>query len=196
MSNLPTRSDEQLCEAITRRQSGAEALQEATRAFDELYSRYARWLLSYLVSRVKKSDLEDVAQVVWQRVWERAETSFRGGRFQVWLFFIAKNYLIDRSRRAKMDTLSSADSSLADVRDTRPEAPMEAADENRQLAKGLKRLPPQMAEIVTRRLDGESYEDICQKLSIPKSRAYKLLQQARQTLIDLFAEPTGSAFAM
>ncbi|MCC7424615.1 MAG: RNA polymerase sigma factor [Planctomycetaceae bacterium] len=189
-------TDEQLCEALTRRQAGDEAYAEATRSFDELYRRYARWLLSYLVSRVKKCDLEDVAQVIWQRVWERAETSFRGGRFQVWLFFIAKNYLIDRSRRAKVDLLSSADSTLADKRDTRPEAGMEEAERNQQLASGLERLPKQTAEIVTRRLDGESYEEICRKLSIPKSRAYKLLQQARQALTDWMAEPTGSAYAM
>ena len=191
-----SQTDEQLCDTIARRRTGGDAQSDAERAFDEIYRRYARWLLSYLASRVKKCDIEDVAQVIWQRVWERAETSFRGGRFQVWLFFIAKNYLIDRSRRAKMDLLSSADSALADARDTRPEADMEQSEQNAQLATQLGQLPPVSAEIVTARLNGESYEAICRRLSISKARAYKLFLNARQSLTDWFAEPTGSAVAL
>lgn len=188
---LSTLTDEQLCEVIAKRAGSPAEASMASAAFDDLYRRYARWLLSYLVSRVKKADLEDIAQVVWQRVWERMETGFRGGKFQVWMFFIARNYLIDLSRRPAMDLLST-DSALADARDNRPEASMEQTEQQNQLERCLGKLNRQAAAVVRLRLNGESYEEICQKLSIPKSRAYKLLQQARETLTEWM---TGTATA-
>jgi len=193
MPESPNRlTDEQLCEVISRRNTTAAALTQGTDAFNELYSRYARWLLAYLVSRVRRADLEDVAQVIWQRVWERIETGFHGGKFQVWLFFIARNYLIDLSRRYQTERLGDAESSLADPRDTRPESPMIQQEQNSRLQAALSRLGETMEQVVTRRLNGESYDSICEALSIPRSKAYKLLQQARVSLSEWMA---GSALA-
>lgn len=184
MTAAPRPSDEQLCETMARRDDSAEAFAQATSAFNEIYSRYARWLLAYLVSRVRKSELEDVAQVVWQRVWERVGVAFHGGKFQVWLFFIARNYLIDLSRRRQPERLGEAEDALPDPRGVEPQSALILREQSERLQSGLARLSATMRQVVSRRLNGESYEAICEALAIPRSKAYKLQQQARTSLAD------------
>ncbi len=181
-TSLNCLSDEQLCYAIARRHEDGSVDGLAKESFEELYGRYARWLLAYLSSRVRRQELEDVAQVVWQRVWERAETGFRGGKFQVWLYFIARNHLIDLSRRHRTERLGDSEATVADPRDNRPESGLEEGEQHERLQLGLRKLSPETREVVTRRLDGQSYETICQHLAMPKGKAYKLLQQAREFL--------------
>src|SRR5262245_41296296 len=130
---LSTLTDEQLAEVVIARTQSAEAFQRATDSFEELYSRHSRWLLSYLAVRVDRSDLDDINQVVWQRVWERIEQGFRGGKFQVWLFFIARNHLIDLSRRPKIDLYGDSVALLVDSRSTQPDVILEDREQHTQL---------------------------------------------------------------
>lgn len=183
-TKLTTLNDEQLAQVIISRRENDAAFQRATESFNELYSRHSRWLLSYLSVRVDRNDLDDIHQVVWQRVWERIEEGFRGGKFQVWLFFIARNHLIDLSRRPRVDLYGDAEASLVDSRSSQPDVILENREQQAALEESLKRLKGKTAEVVARRLRGESYEDICTSLSITKARAYKLLRQARIVLTD------------
>ncbi len=181
-ASLKTHSDEQLAAILIDRNRDDASFERATSAFTELYERHSRWLLSYLAGRVKWHDLDDVHQVVWQRVWERVETGFRGGRFQVWLFFIARNHLIDLGRRLKMELLNEFTSSTLMAPGNGPEQAMEEADEQAALERCLSKLGGEAAEVAMRRLRGESYETITTKLAITRGKAYKLLRQARVAL--------------
>ena len=73
----------------------------AGQAFIELYNRHYTLLRAFIAARAGRSDADDIAQEVWQRVWQHLPTRFRGGNFRAWVHEIARNYLIDCSRRQK-----------------------------------------------------------------------------------------------
>src|SRR5262245_24161416 len=98
-------TDEQLTGLIVCRDSSDETWQVARNACEELYVRHARRLLAFLSARVHGSDLEDIHQGIWERVWERLPDGFHGGNFRAWLFQIARNYLIDHSRKRRPQPL-------------------------------------------------------------------------------------------
>ena len=179
MTSMIEVSDEQMAELIQRRDESTDAMQKAAECFEQLYARHARLLLAFLSSRVKRSDLEDVHQGVWQKVWQNLPSRFRGGNFRAWMHQIARNHLIDLSRKKKPDELPEG---IEAVGSERPEDPMEDAERQEILARCLEKLQENMAEIVRSRLSGEDYNTICERMEIKAARAHKLFFQAREQL--------------
>lgn len=177
-------TDETLAELVAARHESDQAATEATRAFEELYRRHSQWLLSILAARVHRNDVEDMHQVVWQRVWDRAATGFRGGRFQVWLYHIARNHLIDCSRRRKESPMGAIDANLPATEKEPPSSRLEQAEAMNQLHDGLAKLGKRAARVMRLRLDGAGFDLICRELRISRQRAYRLLYEARIALQD------------
>lgn len=100
-------TDRELAEAISRRDDSTEYWQQAQRHFEQLYNRHSRLLLAFLSSRVNRSDLEDIHQAVWSRVWQYLPTHFDGQNFRAWLYQIARNYVIQLGRKKKSDLLGA-----------------------------------------------------------------------------------------
>jgi DNA-directed RNA polymerase specialized sigma24 family protein len=106
MSAAVASLDQQPEEFLPRRQDWGPALQAPHEAFEELYRRHASRLLAFLAARVKRSDLDEVHQDVWLRVWERLPAQMRtpGWRdsdFSAWLYQVTRRYLIERSREKR-----------------------------------------------------------------------------------------------
>jgi RNA polymerase sigma-70 factor (ECF subfamily) len=177
---LAAAADEHLADRIVHQKDSAGALQSAQAAFEQLYRRHASRLLGFLASRVKRSDLEEVHQDLWLRVWERLPRSFHGGDFTAWLYQTTRHYLIDRSRKKR--PLSLADG--ADFADDQPLPEEVLVEEERRqaLARGLGQLEQRAAELVRGRLAGESYEEICPRLGLRPESAHKLFYQAKAVL--------------
>ena len=175
-----TTSDEQLAQQIQQREQSSSAMQRATNGFEALYQRHSRLLLAFLASRVSKSDLEDVHQSVWQKIWQYLPKQFKGGNFRAWMYQIARNHLIDLSRKRKPEELAET----ADPVDESASPDASLVDEERQqiLESCLQKLQDDMAQIVRRRLSGEDYNAICSQMDIKAARAHKLFFQAREQL--------------
>ena len=173
-------TDEEMADLIKSRDDSTTAMHRANSSFERLYERHGRLLLAFLSSRVNRSDLEDVHQSVWQKIWQYIPTQFRGGSFRAWMYQIARNHLIDLRRKKQPDELSES----VDPADhsSSPDEPL--ADQERQeiLSRCLGRLKEEMADIVRSRLSGEDYSEICTRLQIKTSRAHKLFFQAREQL--------------
>src|SRR4051794_32734263 len=93
-------SDDELAARIARRGDSDEALRVARAAFEQLYQRHARLLSAFLTTRVRRSELDDLHQEVWQRVWLRLPAHYQQrGQFRAWLHQIARNALIDHGRK-------------------------------------------------------------------------------------------------
>jgi RNA polymerase sigma factor (sigma-70 family) len=174
-------SDEQLAVVIAARDTSRAAWDEAQRAFSNLHENQSRKLLAFLASRVGRSDLDDVHQEVWQRVWQNLPTGFQGGNFRAWLHQIARNHLIDRSRRKRPDQWNE-EIQHSDPRSQLPEDVLLEDERMTVLKSCLTRLGDKLEALVRARLAGDEYEDICVRLSIPSSQIYKLYHQAKSQL--------------
>ena len=175
--------DDQLAEAIARRNDSADALDDARTACAELYQRHAHRLMVFLASRVLASDLEDVHQAIWERVWKQLPANYHGGNLRAWVFRVAKNYLIDRSRRKQMQSHDEFDGLI----DETAIAPDRLAEEKERMA-GLEHCLDQLedttAVIVRGRLTGETYPSICERVGLESARAHKLFHVGKQLLQD------------
>jgi RNA polymerase sigma-70 factor (ECF subfamily) len=176
---IPT--DEQLAEAIAVRQESAEACLAARAACRELYDRHSRSMLAFLSARIGRDDLEDAHQEIWQRVWRHLTDGFRGGNFRAWMYQLARNYLIDLSRKRRPQAVQNVDS-LADHRLERPDEVAEQRERMMILARCLARLANNLAEIFRARLAGEDYQEICRHMELTEAQAHKLFHQAKTQL--------------
>src|SRR5580704_15599519 len=73
---------------------------------DQLIVRYQHRLLRYLLYLTGNRDTaEDLFQEVWMRVLVRGDQFDGRARFETWLFTIARNLVIDQSRKRTMNSL-------------------------------------------------------------------------------------------
>jgi len=102
-------SDEALLLAMVRGQEGA---------FDIVYSRYARVVMSVAYRVVRDADAAaEITQTTFMRLWERApRIESRPGYLRPWLLTVARNAGIDWLRLHKRE-LSVRERTVADARD-------------------------------------------------------------------------------
>jgi RNA polymerase sigma factor (sigma-70 family) len=174
-------TDEQLAETVAQRDQSEDAWQQARAACGKLYGRHARQLLAFLAGRVRRADLEDVHQAVWERVWQHLAAGFHGGSFRGWLYQLTRNYVIDQERKKRPDRLGD-DGEPVDPRGGRPEDSMMQAEDMRILSQCLKQLDERSAAVVRSRLAGEGYEAICARLSLSMEVAHKVFHRAKEQL--------------
>lgn len=174
-------TDERLAEWSAARDSSVANKQRAVAAFEELYRRHAGKLLGFLAARVRRSDIEDMNQMIWKRVWEHLPTGFHGGNFRAWLHQIARNQIIDHSRRKPVGTLGDADTDTA-VASQRPDDSLLEQERMDILSRCLERLEEELRTLVRARLSGDSYEDVCVRLNLKPERAHKLFHEAKGRL--------------
>ncbi len=86
-----------IAEGLKRRKAGL---------LDELIVRYQHRLLRYLMFLTGNRDTaEDLFQEVWMRVLVHGGQFNGRSRFETWLFTIARNLVIDHSRKRTMNSL-------------------------------------------------------------------------------------------
>ena len=75
---------------------------------DRLIEQYQHRLLRYLIYLTgNRATAEDLFQETWLRVLERGRQYDGKHNFSTWLFTIARNLVIDLSRRRKLESLDS-----------------------------------------------------------------------------------------
>jgi len=174
-------SDEDLAALVAQRLESARGTGVARSALDQLYRRHSPLLLAFLAAHVRRADLDDIHQDVWQRVWVHLPTQFRGGNFRAWLYQIARNTIIDQSRKRKPESLREHDR-LADPRLDPVEQPLIEAEHGAALLRCIDQLDPEAANLVRARLGGEDYAQFCARLGISTNRAYKMMNEAKTKL--------------
>lgn len=110
LSNLVSMQSDQII--IERFQAGAEKEQH----FTELVKRHQQKLY-YQIKRIviEHADADDIAQIVWMKVWEKLEGFKMESEFSTWLFRIGYNETINfiqkRKKLAIVHPLESSDTS-------------------------------------------------------------------------------------
>jgi RNA polymerase sigma-70 factor, ECF subfamily len=162
---------------------------------DHLIEQYQQRLYRYLLFLTGDPALaEDLFQETWIRVLERGQQYNAKSKFESWLFAIARNLVIDVSRRKKF-------SSLEDLGDAESNQPYEPPDdhamsalqllvtrENEQAVQlSLLRIPAYYREVLLLRFHEElGLEEIATVLATPlstvKSRLYRGLEALKSAL--------------
>jgi RNA polymerase sigma-70 factor (ECF subfamily) len=153
---------------------------------DQLIEMYQHRLLRYLLFLTGKREVaEDLFQETWMRVLLRGAQYNGKARFDTWLFTIARNLVIDLSRKRQMASLDEMSEAGEDERPFEVAidgpSPLEqfATREDRaEVAEVLLKLEPNYREVLTLRFHEElSLEEIASvtraPLSTVKSRLYR-----------------------
>lgn len=176
---------------------------------DRLIETYQHRLMRYLMFLTSKREVaEDLFQEVWIRVLRRGSQYNGKARFDTWIFTIARNLVIDLSRKR---TMASLDEMREGGEDERPfevvmdgPSPLEQfqfRENAAELATVLLTLEPNYREVLTLRFHEElSLEEIAgvtrAPLSTVKSRLYRGLAALKPELLRLRTERQNTEGAL
>ena len=177
-------------EALARAQAGDRE------AFRELYLAHHAALYRYALGETGHTeDAAEIVQETFVRAWG-ALARFRGESSLLhWLFRIARNLVIDRSRARRrrgevsLDAPLDADgATLGDRLASRRPGPgdlVERGEEIAQFRAAIAALPePQRAVFLLREWEGLPYEGIADRLDLNVGTVRSRLARARETLLE------------
>lgn len=167
----------------------AAAQQGSRVATDALVRGHEGWLRSVIYGITGRRDLvDDVAQQVWTRVWQRIDTLQDPARWRAWLYRIARHTALDMASAAKRRRtvpleVSNTDTSVCLARE--PHVTL-ADDEIRdRVLAAVHALPALYREpLVLRHLHDWSYAEIAEVLELPIDTVETRLARARRLLRD------------
>jgi len=162
-----------------------------TRAFEELIQKHQA-LVAGTVARMlgSNSDVEDIAQQVFIRVWKSARRYVPRAKFTTWLLKITRNLVFNELRRTKrhahvpLQSESGAeDPPLKDEMNLAPDASLLELELQRTIEEAILQLPEtQRLALVLRRYEQLSYEQIAEILDLSVPAVKSVLFRARSEL--------------
>jgi len=171
-----------------------EALMEDLRAgnlaaFRTLYDRHHRRVFNFLLRFLgDRQTAEDLLQETFLRVFASREAYRPTAAFRTWLFTIARNLLVDHSRRAfarPEDLDAEALQTMADP-SPNPLTRLEGLDLEERLQTAITRLPPFQREVVLlSRFADLSHEEIAQVTGASAGAVRVALHRGLRRLHDL-----------
>src|SRR5437868_10198610 len=169
----------------------AEVARGDTVAFERLVERHQTLVIG-TVGRMlgSNSEVEDVAQQVFVRVWKSAPRYRPTAKFTTWLLTITRNLVFNEVRRRKRhpaDTLDIHEGeealALTDPARHVPDEELLQAELQSAIERAIRALPEkQRMAVVLRRYDGKSYEEIGEVLGLTVAAVKSLLFRARTEL--------------
>jgi RNA polymerase sigma-70 factor (ECF subfamily) len=169
----------------------AEVARGDTVAFERLVERHQALVIG-TVGRMlgSNSEVEDVAQQVFIRVWKGAPRYRPTAKFTTWLLTITRNLVFNEARRRKRhpaDTLDVHEGEealgLTDPARHVPDEELLQAELQLAIERAILALPEkQRMAVVLRRYEGKSYEEIGEVLGLTVAAVKSLLFRARTEL--------------
>jgi RNA polymerase sigma-70 factor (ECF subfamily) len=178
---------------------------------DKLIEQYQHRLLRYLLFLTGKREVaEDLFQETWMRVLLRGAQYNGKARFDTWLFTIARNLVIDLSRKRIMASLDEMSEGGEDERPFEiaidgpsPLDQFRSREDSAEVAEVLLKLEPNYREVLVLRFHEEmSLDEIAKMTSAPlstvKSRLYRGLAALKPELERIRRTPavTGSSMGV
>jgi RNA polymerase sigma factor (sigma-70 family) len=188
MVAAPTEAtDDQL---VVAAQQGSDA------AFDALFRRYRDRITAYVRSIVSDhARAEDIVQDVFMSALRSLRATEREVAFKPWVYEIAKNACIDHIRRVRRtsevsidsDDFSPVDEGRLSVAVASTDAAFSTREDLDVLKMAFNDLPDAQREVlVSRELEGLSYDTIASRTGLSRSAVESMLFRARRTLKDGF----------
>jgi RNA polymerase sigma-70 factor (ECF subfamily) len=171
---------------LMRRVAGGD-----TDAFEQLVERH-QTLVAGTVARMlgSNSDVEDIAQQVFIRVWKSAGRYVARAKFTTWLLKITRNLVFNEMRRAKRHphmpvqiVAETEEIPLKDEATASPDATLLQNELQKAIEDAIGLLPEtQRMALVLRRYEELSYEEIADVLDLSVPAVKSLLFRARTEL--------------
>ena len=172
-----------------------------TAAFERLIGRH-QTLVAGTVARMlgDNSEVEDIAQQVFVRVWRSANRYVPRAKFTTWLLKITRNLVFNELRRRRRHLVTplqsepgSEEMQLRDERGQTPAASLLEGELQRAIESAIQKLPEtQRMAVVLRRYEELSYEEIAEVLdqTVPavKSLLFRARTELRERLKSYLAE--------
>lgn len=184
MESKPMRTDEELMAAVAARDHDA---------FNELYERHRHGLKGLITKnfREQKTQVEDLLQRGWLRVWKYADSYNGSTKVFTWLMNIFRMEIARQlHKEASQDTIEEAHARL--VMENNPllkgedYTPLEAIVHQEDIDMGMATIQaaamlvgPRAVKIMDAIMGGRDYADIAQQFKIHKSRVGQIVNQVR-----------------
>ena len=162
-----------------------------TNALEELIEKHQA-LVAGTVARMlgSNSDVEDIAQQVFIRVWKSARRYVPRAKFTTWLLKITRNLVFNELRRAKRHAHvplqaepGAEDPSLKDEAQSPPDSSLLEGELQQTIENAILHLPEaQRMALVLRRYEQLSYEQIAEVLDLSVPAVKSVLFRARTEL--------------
>jgi RNA polymerase sigma-70 factor (ECF subfamily) len=162
-----------------------------TSAFEKVIERHQA-LVAGTAARMlgSNSDVEDIAQQVFIRVWKSARRYVPRAKFTTWLLKITRNLVFNELRRARRRAQVSLQSNagaeeipLKDETNPAPDASLLEDELQRAIEEAIMQLPEsQRMALVLRRYEQLSYEQIAEVLDLSVPAVKSVLFRARTEL--------------
>jgi RNA polymerase sigma-70 factor (ECF subfamily) len=162
-----------------------------TSAFEQVIERQHA-LVAGTAARMlgSNSDVEDIAQQVFIRVWKSARRYVPRAKFTTWLLKITRNLVFNELRRAKRRAQVPLQSDpggeeipLKDETNPAPDASLLEDELQRAIEEAIMQLPEsQRMALVLRRYEQLSYEEIAEVLDLSVPAVKSVLFRARTEL--------------
>ena len=172
-----------------------------TAALEELIGRHQTLVIGTVARMLgSNSDVEDIAQQVFVRVWKSAGRYVPRAKFTTWLLKITRNLVFNELRRSKrhahvpiQSEQNAEEIQLKDESTQAPDASLLEHELQQAIEKAIVDLPEsQRMAVVLRRYQELSYEEIAEvlKLSVPavKSLLFRARTELRARLSDYLRE--------
>ncbi len=156
-----------------------DALQKAQDAFAQLHERYSKLIFAYLAARTKShADADEIHQQAWLRIWKALPVQFDGDNFRAWAYRIAYTTLVDRTRKKRPDSSSTAvELAVAPVVENKQE-------EIDQLRDCISKLDEERRIIVECRMSDMSHQTISDQFGIPLKTVHTRFHRAKEQLTE------------
>ena len=158
-------------------------------AFATLFKHFAPRVKGYLIKiGTDRGQAEELTQEVMVTVWRKAATfDRRQASVSTWLFTIARNRRIDMVRRERRPEIDLSDPLLVPDEPIAPDDQLDAVDREARVAKALKTLPKEQADLVHEAFFlAKSHSEISEQTKIPlgtvKSRLRLAFGRLRKAL--------------
>jgi len=171
-----------------------------TDAFESLVERHQA-LVAGTVARMlgSNSDVEDITQQVFIRVWKSAGRYVARAKFTTWLLKITRNLVFNEMRRAKRHPHlpiqidpEAEELPLKDETTETPDAALLTSELQRAIESAIGQLPEtQGMALVLRRYEDLSYEEIADILDLSLPAVKSLLFRARTELRERLKDYLG-----
>ena len=160
-------------------------------AFEKLVEKHQA-LVAGTVARMlgSNSDVEDISQQVFIRVWKSARRYVPRAKFTTWLLKITRNLVFNEMRRTKrhahiplQQEPGAEDPPLKDEMNLAPDASVLETELQRTIEDAILQLPEtQRMALVLRRYEQLSYEQIAEVLELSVPAVKSVLFRARTEL--------------